>query len=502
MAGEEGVANRSESRGRPSRKPKVVRSVSFKIPEGPPLWWKLVIICCNFVIMFFCLGLNYGMWYLVLELQEFFDEYEYVIEGVQVKWIVYINIFMTNVTAVFASWLAYKVGHRVTAVSGAILSTTGLFVSGFTRSIEFLCVSYGIFTGIGFGLLLTPSLGILARYFEKRYTFVNAVTFLGSSLCIVLFPPLLRAVKETYGRKAIFFIVAGLNAQSIWLSLLYKPFEKSDERWKIVRQGPAEGNNGDEEDEEQDKGLIGDVKILARDLFCKNPIFVVVICSMFLIGLGHSILVLHFASVVKATGSDIAQIDWCMLAFGLSMILGQIGHGAISTVKILQGGFEATYEFFMFGASQIGVALVAMFSSIADTFPGQVAMASLIGFCSGIYLPLMIVILEFTSHKSRPLTTTLGLGLPVFGIGALIGLPIGDVLNSKVKYNSSYFLAGAAMMLSAIIMIYVVVHNCCRTARKNPLEWSNSVRRNSRPIYRRSESAPVGLNKKTGSTSL
>ncbi|XP_070535346.1 monocarboxylate transporter 3-like [Ptychodera flava] len=445
------MANLSEeARGRPSRKANFVRSVSFKIPKEPPLWWNFVIISCNFVVMFFCLGLNYGMWSLVLDLQAFFDEYQYDTEGVQVKWIVYINIVMTNVT------------------------------------------------GIGFGLSLTPSLGILARYVEKRYTFVNAVTFLGSSLCIVLFPPLLRAVKETYGRKAIFFIVAGLNAQSIWLSLLYKPFEKSHEQ---LEHGSVQRNNNSI-GEEQPKGLISDVKVLARDLFCKNPIFVVVVCSMFLIGLGHSILVLHFASVVKATGADIAQIDWCMLAFGLSMVLGQIGHGAISTVKILQGGFEATYEFFMFGTFQIGVALMAMLSSVANTFPEQLAMASVIGLCSGIYLPLMIVILEFTSHSSRPLTTTLGLGLPVFGIGALIGLPLGDVLNVKFQYNASYFLAGAAMMISAFIVIYVVVHNCCRAAQKNPLVWSNIVRRNSRHTYRHSESAPAGHNENTGSTSL
>ncbi|XP_077990652.1 monocarboxylate transporter 13-like [Glandiceps talaboti] len=475
------------------KKVSFVRSVSTNLPRGPPEWWKWVIVLCNFTVLLFCVGLNYGMWLIVDDLRGFFQQYELIQENVDVKWMLYINIVMVYVTGAFASWLAYRVGHRATAVSGAVLSTIGLFVSGFTKSVGFICFSYGILTGVGHGMLLTPSLGVLPRYFRRKYTFANSLTFVGTSIGMFFFPSLFNAVKAAYGRRAVFFIVASLNAQLIWLVLLYKPFQKT-----IPANKGASTAVQTVEDDEESQGstsFLVTVRGLFRDLCCKRPLFVIMLLVMFLIGIGHNILILHLISVVKEAGSTASQFKWLVVACGICMMLGQLGHGIPSLFQVLRGGREATYELFMFGFSLTGVAVVAFLSSLASTFAGHLALVSMIGIASGIYFPLMIVLTEYSIHHSRPLTTALGLGLVMFGMGALIGLSVGDILNDVLKYNSSYFLAGATLMLSAVMMTYIVVHLFCRDKRRRDASWSNSIRRDSRPLYglKRRASAPAKI---------
>ncbi|XP_070581328.1 monocarboxylate transporter 13-like [Ptychodera flava] len=417
-------------------------------PDGPPEWWRYVIVFCNIFVTLFCIGLNYGMWILIEELQVFFNDYHAAgRDEVDTKWIVYINIFMVGITGPVASFSANKYGHRITAFAGAALSTFGLFVSGFTKSIGFLCFSYGILTGIGYGLILVPSLGLLPRYFPRRYTITNAICFIGIALSIFFFPPLFRGVHARYGRRSVFFILACLNAQLLVVTMLLR---NKNQTGNPSASTPLNSNavapaNNDDGNESRFSRL---VKGLDFALIHDSPPFCMIAISMFFIGIGHNIVILHLVPHARAMDYSETQAQWFLTACGIFMIAGAITHGLLSI------GLHFKARVTMYGFSMAGVALVALLSSLPESFAGHFALASLIGFLTGIYFPLIIVLIKHFIRDGWRLTAALGLALPLFGLGALIGLPVGDALNEGFdNYNSSYFFAGVALAISAFGVI-------------------------------------------------
>ncbi|XP_002731653.1 monocarboxylate transporter 13-like [Saccoglossus kowalevskii] len=425
-------------------------------PPEPPTWWKYIIVCCNLVFTLFCIGLNYGLWKLVRELDKFFDDYHRVREEVDMKWIIYINIFMFGITAPLASFLANKYGHRFTAFSGAILSTFGLLFAGFTKSVGFLCFSYGILTGIGYSLVLIPGLGLVPRYFPRRYTFANAMAFLGTSISIYFFPPLFDVVAETYGRRSVFFVLSYLNAQMIILTMFLRPPKTKDDVASTASQSPAHqsdvATDTDPDDqtcsESCSENLEQIKKYLDVQLFYDSPPFVMMVVSMFFISIGHNVVILNLINHSLAMGNSNTFSERLLIVCGGCMFLGELAHGLLSI------GLHFRARLSMYGFSLAGVALVAILSSLPSSYSGFIIMAALIGFLSGVYLPLMVVIIKHFIRDGWRLTSALGLAFPLFGLGALIGLPIADLLNESFdNVNSSYFFAGVALMVGALMLV-------------------------------------------------
>ncbi|XP_070534057.1 monocarboxylate transporter 13-like [Ptychodera flava] len=404
--------------------------------------WKCLMIICNFVVLSFCLGLNYGLWPLVEGLESYYEEYNYNRDQIDIKWIVYINISMVGITAPVASALVHRVkfhGTRIAAFYGAFLSTIGLFLSGFVRSTGALCATYGVITGIGYGLLLTPCIGLLPMYFRTRYILANAISFTGTSLCIFYVPSLFDYVAQTYGKHSTFIILACLNAQLLVMAALFRPIEQFSS--------------------ESSPKFLDRCKRLKEKLFSdyEKALFRTIITSMFFIGVGYNILLLHLRQFAMYNGTSDTDSRIVLNVCGVFMIVGQVVHGVLTLSEKVRKD-EKTYKRVFYSLSLFGVALVSLLSSVADSFAGHAALAAIIGLGSGMYFPLAFVLLRYslTVNGDSRLTGALAFGLPIFGIGALIGLPIGDLLNEVTEnYDCSFFLAGAALMVVSFTFLLV-----------------------------------------------
>ncbi len=51
-------------------------------------------------------------------------------------------------TAPLSGWMTERYGCRITTMIGACVASLGLFISWFSRSMIFLCVTYGVLTGV------------------------------------------------------------------------------------------------------------------------------------------------------------------------------------------------------------------------------------------------------------------------------------------------------------------------------------------------------------------
>ncbi|XP_077990649.1 monocarboxylate transporter 13-like [Glandiceps talaboti] len=436
------------------------RTSSLQLVEGAsdekktfpsPGWYRWVIMCLDFFVVLCCLGTNFGLWTLIDGLKPFFEEYNEGKQEVDTKWIIYINILMTGVTALVANALFYvhRHGLRISAICGAALSTFGIFISGFANSVGYLCFSYGVLTGIGYGLILCPCLGALPVYFPgKFYTFANAAAFLGLPLPILYLRPLFEVTANIYGFRSSFFIFTCINAHLLPIAALFRPIElPCDINSRFKNRIQDLFCKTLEESECEKPGCTGKTTAL----FCKIPMLTKFIVSSFFIGMGFNILLLHFRKFAQYNNTTEYESETVMVICSSLMLVGLLFHGFVSILK----DNSLQFKLFMYTLSLFGVALVSLLSSVAETYAGHAALAAMVGLGSGIYFPLWFVITRHYGGNEWKMTTALGIGLPLYSLGAFLGLVIGDVINEEFSnYNSSFFLAGAALMLVVLLIVY------------------------------------------------
>ncbi|XP_070556496.1 monocarboxylate transporter 12-like [Ptychodera flava] len=166
----------------------------------------LVVLGCN-VVLIFVLGLNQAIGPFFVELMRHFDE-----GAGQTSLIVTLSVFFTTCTGPVANLMTKRFGCRVTVITGGVLSTVGHLLSSFANSVPFLCLSYGVLVGLGFGLAYSPSVGMVSKYFKKGHALANGLAYTGSGLGIFIFPPFLQLLIDTYGWKGSFLAFSSVNA--------------------------------------------------------------------------------------------------------------------------------------------------------------------------------------------------------------------------------------------------------------------------------------------------
>ena len=114
---------------------------------------------------------------------------------------------------------------RACFLSGATLQIAGVFAMSASTKFYQLALSQGICFGIGAGLVFTPTMALLATYFDKKRSFVMGISAAGSCTGGLVFPVLVRQLLPTIGFAwtvrivGMFFSVSITTAfRWIWLA--------------------------------------------------------------------------------------------------------------------------------------------------------------------------------------------------------------------------------------------------------------------------------------------
>lgn len=89
-----------------------------------------------------------------------------------------------------------------------------------------LYICYSILNGIGIGFSYNPALTILSKYFHRRKRLATGISACGSGIGSLVFPQLIRLLEHSYGWRGTLLLLAGLNAQTIFLAALFRPPEE------------------------------------------------------------------------------------------------------------------------------------------------------------------------------------------------------------------------------------------------------------------------------------
>ncbi|XP_026473866.1 monocarboxylate transporter 14 isoform X2 [Ctenocephalides felis] len=125
----------------------------------------------------------------------------------------------------FASGLANRYGFRGVSLVGALLAASGLMVSYFATSVEFLFVSYGVVGGLGFCFLYMPSVITVGYYFERWRALATGISLCGSGVGMFLFSPLITLCLSNFGWRTTMLIQACLVLCCILCAMSYRPLK-------------------------------------------------------------------------------------------------------------------------------------------------------------------------------------------------------------------------------------------------------------------------------------
>lgn len=88
------------------------------------------------------------------------------------------------------SALANKYGCRTVTIAGSFVGAFAFTLSTLAPSYGTFLISYGIFGGLGFGMIYLPAVVFVGYYFEKKRSLATGIAVCGSGFGAFIFAPI------------------------------------------------------------------------------------------------------------------------------------------------------------------------------------------------------------------------------------------------------------------------------------------------------------------------
>lgn len=190
----------------PSEKKKAATLKSeFRAPDGG---WGWVVVVASLGISLVADGVSFSFGIIYIEFLHYFG-------ASKSKTSVIGSLFMAVplMSGPLASVLVDRFGCRSMTIVGGLVSAAGFVASSLADSIEVLCFTFGVLSGLGLGLCYVTAVVCVAFWFEKKRSLANGLGVCGTGVGTFLFAPLTQALIDEYGWRGTTLILAGAFLQ-------------------------------------------------------------------------------------------------------------------------------------------------------------------------------------------------------------------------------------------------------------------------------------------------
>ena len=310
-----------------------------------------------------------------------------------------------------------KLGPKIVLSICGFLVGMGYLLISLISAIWQLYLFYGIIVAFGFGGFFVPPTSTVARWFVKRRTFMTSVVMLGSSIGVMIIPPVASWLISMFGWRLTYIIMGIVNLIAI-ISLAQ--FLKRDPK-EVGRLPYGADEETKNEISLQDTGFSLREAIHMKNFWLLCTIF---FCFFFCINAVLAHIIIHATGI----GIPLASAATIMIAFGGAGIVGRIVTGMLGD-RI--GNRRACLICFVL------MSVDMLYLPIAKDLKELYAFSVIFGFAfagiGGLIAPLTADFFGLRSH---------GLILGIIYASDMVGGAIGPVMAGKIfDITGSYHLA-------------------------------------------------------------
>ncbi|XP_033759041.1 monocarboxylate transporter 4-like [Pecten maximus] len=313
-------------------------------------------------------------------------------------------------------------------MAGSTLIGVGMFSSTSVPSLYWLYLTYGVITGVGFGMVHLVSIVTVNLTFDKGRSVAIAIASSGIGCGNILIPWLTTLWLEEYGWRQTFLLLAGIGIQGLVGGAIIGNVHTSGE-------SRCDHQNVYNTDHPPLRAAVTEV--------LKTKYFMIFSVSGFCTSLTYFVPYVMVPELAKAKGLSSTDVVLIFTVSGVSSILGRILIGFIVDILHISRIWTLSIALLIGGIPTIGCAFVydkwlfIGYGVILGVFTGT------FGFLQSV------IVVDLLG------TELLGIGfgfLTLFhGIAVIIGPPIGGLISDITHdFTVSFVYAGCLFCLSSL----------------------------------------------------
>lgn len=180
---------------------KIIRNVRNNYEKDGLISW--IICLCAFITMAIIEGIDSSFGESLGLIMKDFNSTES-----NVAWIGSVHSSSNFFFASLSSLLANQYGFGTVIVVGILISSTFFAICTTAYSVSELIIYYGFLSGMGTGLIWTPSAIICSFHFVKRRSLATGIAICGGGVGSILLPLGANIINRSYGLQGYFVFCA------------------------------------------------------------------------------------------------------------------------------------------------------------------------------------------------------------------------------------------------------------------------------------------------------
>ncbi|KAI9725412.1 MAG: hypothetical protein M1828_003262 [Chrysothrix sp. TS-e1954] len=349
------------------------------------------------------------------------------IEESVISWIGTIQVFLILFLGMFSGRAADAGYFRPVFALGCALQITGVMTTSVCRTYWQALLAQGICTGLGNGLLFTPSLSLVSTYFMKKRTLAIALYATGAATGGAIFP---AVVREALPRIGFGWTLRAIGFAMLLVSIVAFLGLK----WRLLPRN---------------SGPLVDMSAL------KEPAYALLCVGMFLVFWSLYFAIFYIGSFAE-NRDGFSYTD----SINLIITINIVGVPGRIVPALISDNYLGPLNTLM---PTVLIAAVLLFAWTGiHTSTSTYVFAAIYGLPSAGIQTLWPTALALFAKDLKQTGTRIGMGYSIVSFAALTGSPLGGALVSIDKENYLYAQcwAGSSMVLG---VAFIIAARFCKT---------------------------------------